>query len=86
MGGDDLNAHLREVAGRDHTVKEFRTRPRHRPGRRRRGGRAPRRRGPGSGPEAHVVREAAHRLGDTGAVARESYIDPGAFRLYERGG
>lgn len=40
---------------------------------------------PGPGPEAHVVREVARRLGSTEAVARESYIDPRVFRLYERG-
>lgn len=84
--GDDLNAYLREITGKDHTVKEFRTW--HAtvlaavgaavalPGAE---GGTP------SGLRAHVVREVAHHLGNTEAVARGSYIDPRVFRLQERG-
>ncbi|CAL9470360.1 hypothetical protein SUDANB121_02837 [Nocardiopsis dassonvillei] len=83
--GDDLNTYLREVTGEDHTVKEFRTwhatvlaavgvavAP-------------PDGDGPSAGLRAHVVREVAHHLGNTEAVARDSYIDPRVFRLADRG-
>ena len=33
----------------------------------------------------HVTREVADHLGNTEAVARDSYIDPRVFRLHERG-
>ncbi|WP_159944526.1 MULTISPECIES: DNA topoisomerase IB [unclassified Nocardiopsis] len=83
---DDLNAYLREVCGEEHTVKEFRTWhatvlaavgvavavPADDERARAR-------------LKAHVVREVADYLGNTEAVARESYVDPRVFRLYERG-
>ncbi|PDP87899.1 DNA topoisomerase [Glycomyces fuscus] len=83
---DDLNSYLREVAGEEHTVKEFRT------------WHATVLAAVGVAvavpPEddralarlrAHVVREVADYLGNTEAVARDSYIDPRVFRLHERG-
>jgi DNA topoisomerase IB len=83
---DDLNSYLREVAGEEHTVKEFRTwhatvlaavgvavavPPQD--------DRALARL------RAHVVSEVADYLGNTEAVARDSYIDPRVLRLHERG-
>ncbi|MEU4283196.1 DNA topoisomerase IB [Nocardiopsis dassonvillei] len=83
---DDLNSYLREVAGEEHTVKEFRT------------WHATALAAVGVAvavpPEddralarlrTHVVREVADYLGNTEAVARDSYIDPRVFRLHERG-
>ncbi|WP_435107905.1 DNA topoisomerase IB [Nocardiopsis synnemataformans] len=83
---DDLNSYLRGVAGEEHTVKEFRT------------WHATVLAAVGVAvavpPEddealarlrTHVVREVADYLGNTEAVARDSYIDPRVFRLHERG-
>lgn len=83
---DDLNSYLREITGYEHTVKEFRTwhatvlaalgvavavpEDDERARARLR---------------THVVREVADYLGNTEAVARDSYIDPRVFRLRERG-
>ncbi|MEU0492448.1 DNA topoisomerase IB [Nocardiopsis sp. NPDC006139] len=82
----DLNAYLREITGEDHTVKEFRTW--HATVLAAVGVAVARPAGDGGvsdGLRAHVVREVAHRLGNTEAVARDSYIDPRVFRLGERG-
>lgn len=83
---EDLNACLREITGEERTVKEFRTwhatvlaavglavavPPEEAEGLARL--------------RRHVVREVADYLGNTEAVARDSYIDPRVFRLHERG-
>ncbi|RKS05070.1 DNA topoisomerase IB [Nocardiopsis sp. Huas11] len=83
---EDLNAYLSEVAGADHTVKEFRTW--HATVLAAVGVAVA---GPVEDPRArarlwtHVAGEVAAYLGNSEAVARESYIDPRVFRLHERG-
>lgn len=83
---DDLNAYLREITGEEHTVKMFRT------------WHATVLAAVGVAVavptdddralarlRAHVAREVADHLGNTEAVARNSYIDPRIFHLHERG-
>ncbi|MEE1929969.1 DNA topoisomerase IB [Streptomyces sp. TRM 70351] len=85
--GEDLNAHLRELAGTDVTAKDFRTwhatvlaavglavsalADRRASARRR--------------AVARTVREVAAYLGNTPAVCRASYINPRVIELYEEG-
>ncbi|MFE3459605.1 DNA topoisomerase IB [Nocardiopsis aegyptia] len=83
---EDLNAYLSEVAGADHTVKEFRTW--HATVLAAIGVAVAGEVGDAAARArlvAHVTREVAAYLGNSEAVARDSYIDPRIFRLHERG-
>ncbi|MGZ9276060.1 MAG: DNA topoisomerase IB [Candidatus Limnocylindrales bacterium] len=86
IASDDVNAYLRDAAGADVTAKDFRTWAGTVLAYRALRALQPEDHGPAVRRNVvQAIRETAHRLGNTPAVARGSYVHPGVLEAYMEG-